>query len=336
MKAVIMTDGGIKIKEVELPKSDDKSALIKIVAGGICGTDLAIISGHLNVHLPLILGHEFAGDVIKVGHNVKNLSVGSRVTSEINLTCGQCFFCAANIPTHCLFRKAIGIDVDGAFAEYIAVPSKNIHLLPESISYEEGVFIEPLAAAIQTLKMSPLKPTDVVVVMGDGRLGQLVVQALKATIPSAKLLMLGKHDSKLATAKKLAALDSIINVAHEDPKEIVMGETGGLGADVVVEATGNPDAMNLALTLVRHRGIVSLKSTHGQRVSIDATQIAVRELTLQGSRCGPFDEAIKMLKEGRVKVKPLVSARYPLAGAIEALDEAKKPETLKVVLTALT
>jgi alcohol dehydrogenase len=214
------------------------------------------------------------------------------------------------------------------------MPSKNIHLLPKSISYEEGVFIEPLAAAIQTLKMSPLKPTDVAVVMGDGRLAQLVVQAIKATIPSAKLLMFGKHDLKLATAKKLAALDSTTNVAHEDPRKVVMEETGGLGANIVVEATGNPDALNLALALVRHRGTVALKSTHGHPVSFDATQVAVRELTLQGSRCGPFDEAIKMLKEGKVKVEPLVSARYPLARGLEAFEVAKEPETLKVLLTA--
>jgi alcohol dehydrogenase len=332
----MMTDKGIMVRDVDQPRLSDENVLVRVVAAGICGTDLAIISGDLGVPLPLILGHEFTGYVFQVGRNVKKVDVGSRVTSEINLVCGQCFFCKANIPTQCLARKAIGIDVNGAFAEYIAVPAENIYPLPKSVSYEEGVFIEPLAAAIQTIRMSPVKPTDTVVVIGDGRLGQLVVQATKAMAPNVKLLMLGMHESKLAIAKRLATLDSTINVTNDDPKRIVMSETSGLGADIVVEATGNPDALNLALTLVRHRGTVALKSTHGQLALVDATQVAVRELTLQGSRCGPFDESIKMLKDRKVNVKPLISARYPLTKAVEAFEIAKKRETLKVVLTAAT
>jgi alcohol dehydrogenase len=331
-----MSDTGVEVKEVDQPVTTDDSVLVRVVAAGVCGTDLAIISGHLRVPLPLVLGHEFTGDVVQIGHKVGTVSIGGRVTSEINLTCGQCFFCNAGIPTQCLNRKAIGIDVDGAFAEYIVVPAKNVHRLPKSITYEEGVFIEPLAAAIQTIKMSPVMPRTAVVVLGDGRLGQLVVQAIKATVPSLKLFMVGKHDSKLAIAKKLANVDLTVNATREDPVKAIMNETGGLGADIVVEATGNPDALNLALSLVRHRGIVALKSTHGQPITVDATQVAVRELTLQGSRCGPFDEAIRMLNEGKVKVKPLISARYPLVRAEEALKVAKKPETIKVVLLAST
>jgi alcohol dehydrogenase len=334
LKAVVMSKVGVEVEEVDQPKVTNDSVLVKVMAAGICGTDLAIISGHLKVPLPLVLGHEFTGDVVKVGHNVKTVSVGSRITSEINLTCGQCFFCNAGIPTHCLNRKAIGIDVDGAFAEYIVVPAKNIHRLPNSTTYEEGVFIEPLAAAIQTMKMSKVKPRTAVVVLGDGRLGQLVVQAIKAIVPSLKLFLVGKHDLKLTMAKKLAAIDLTVNATHEDPVRAIMSETGGLGADIVVEATGNPDALNLALSLVRHRGTIALKSTHGQPIIVDATQVAVRELTLQGSRCGPFDEAIRMLKEGKVKVRPLISARYQLVRVEEALEVAKKPETLKVVLSA--
>jgi len=331
-----MTDKGIIVGEADQPHVRDESVLVRVVAAGICGTDLAIVSGHLSVPFPIILGHEFAGYVFQVGRNVKKVTVGTRVTSEINLSCGQCFFCKGNIPTQCLSRKAIGIDVDGAFAEYIAVPEENVHSLPKSVSYEEGVFVEPLAAAIQTMKMSSIRNTDTVVVIGDGRLGQLVVQATRAIAPHARLLMLGMHESKLAIAEKLGNLDLKVNVAHDDPKWIVLKETSGLGADVVVEATGNPDGLNLALALVRNRGIVALKSTHGQQVLVDATQIAVRELTLQGSRCGPFDEAIRMLKDGKVNVKPLVSTKYKLARAKEAFEVAKKPETLKVLLTAAT
>jgi alcohol dehydrogenase len=328
-----MSDDGVKIEEMDQPDVREDHVLVKVMAAGICGTDLAIISRRLRVPLPLVLGHEFTGDVVQIGHNARTVSVGSRVTSEINLTCGQCFFCKSGISTHCLNRRAIGIDVDGAFAEYIVVPVKNIHRLPESTTYEEGVFIEPLAAAIQTMKMSPVKARSAVAVLGDGRLGQLVVQAIKATIPSLKLFMVGKHDSKLRIAKKLGSVDVIVDATHEDPVKTILDMTGGLGVDMVVEATGNPDALNLALSLVRHRGTIALKSTHGLPITVDATQVAVRELTLQGSRCGPFDEAITMLKEGKVKVKQLISARYPLAEAEDALEVAKQPETLKVILT---
>nr|MDO8099517.1 alcohol dehydrogenase catalytic domain-containing protein [Candidatus Njordarchaeota archaeon] len=327
-----MSRSGVVVKEVEQPSVTEKDVLIKIVAAGICGTDLAITSSKLKVPLPLVLGHELAGEVAAVGKDVEDINVGVRVTSEINLTCGKCFFCESGIPTHCLRRKAIGIDVNGAFAELIAVPREDIHILPDPISYEEGVFIEPLAAAIQTMKMSKINSKDAVVIVGDGRLGQLVAQAVKAAVPDSKVLMLGKHDSKLRLAEEIGAVDRTINVARKDPVKTVMSETEGLGASVAVEATGKPDAVNLALSVVRHRGIIALKSTHGENATLDVTQVAVREITLQGSRCGPFDDAINMLNEGKVKVKPLISARFPLSEALEAFKVASKPETLKVIL----
>nr|MDO8135455.1 alcohol dehydrogenase catalytic domain-containing protein [Candidatus Njordarchaeum guaymaensis] len=327
-----MSRSGVVVREVDQPSITDEGVLIRVVAGGICGTDLAIVSRKLKAPLPLVLGHEFAGEVAAVGKDVEDIDVGNRATSEINLTCGKCFFCESGIPTHCLKRKAIGIDVNGAFAELMAVPRENVHILPEPISYEEGVFIEPLAAAIQTMKLSKIDSKDTVVIVGDGRLGQLVAQAVKAAVPDSKVLMLGKHDSKLRLAEEIGAVDRTINVARQNPEKTVMSETEGLGANVAVEATGKPDAVNMALGLVRHRGTVALKSTHGENATIDATQVAVREITLQGSRCGPFDEAINMLSEGKVKVKPLISARFPLAEALEAFKVAGKPETLKVIL----
>jgi alcohol dehydrogenase len=333
VKAVVISESGLGVRELDNPLVGESHVLIKVMAAGICGTDLAVASGSLKVPLPLIMGHEFSGVVTGVGRSVKDVAVGARVTSEINLTCGQCSFCRVGFPTHCLKRKAIGIDVDGAFAEFITVPARNVHILPRSLSYEEGAFVEPLAAAIQTLKMSAVNPQDSVVILGDGRLGQLIAQAVKAIVPSCKLLMLGKHDSKLRIAERLGVIDVAVNTTREDASEKVRNQTNGIGCDVVIEATGRPDAVNLALSLVRHRGTVALKSTHGEPATVDVTQIAVRELTLQGSRCGPFGEAIRMLSDGRVKVSPLISARYPLDKAEEAFQRAKDPEILKVILT---
>ena len=331
LKAVVISEAGLSVKEIDKPSFGESSLLIKVMAAGICGTDLAIASRSLKTPLPLTMGHEFSGEVAEIGRSVKDIAVGTRVTGEINLTCGRCYFCEAGFPTHCLKRMAIGIDVDGAFAQYVALPARNIHFLPRSMSFEEGAFVEPLAAAIQTFRTSAVNPHDFVVVMGDGRLGQLVAQAAKAIVPNCKLLMLGKHDSKLHLAERLGATDVIVNITREDAVEEVRNQTRGIGADLVIEATGRPNAVNLALDLVRHRGTVALKSTHGESGAIDVTQIAVRELTLQGSRCGPFSEAIRMLNDGRVKVSPLISARYQLEKAEEAFRRAKEPETLKVM-----
>jgi threonine dehydrogenase-like Zn-dependent dehydrogenase len=335
LKAVVISESGLKLREVDRPLVGESSLLIKVAAAGICGTDLAIASRGLKTPLPLIMGHEFAGVVTEVGRSVNGIGVGTRVTSEINLTCGHCHFCEAGVPTHCLKRRAIGIDVDGAFAEYVCVPVRNVHVLPRSLSHEEGAFVEPLAAALQTFKTTAVSPHDIVVVMGDGRLGQLITQVAKALVPDCKLLMIGKHDSKLRIAERLGAVDITINATKEDAAEKVRNQTAGIGADVVIEATGASNTVNLALDLVRHRGTIALKSTHGELGTVDLTQIAVRELTLQGSRCGPFGEAIRMLNDGRVRVAPLISARYPLEKAEEAFECAKEPETLKVVF-ALT
>ncbi|WXG46394.1 MAG: alcohol dehydrogenase catalytic domain-containing protein [Candidatus Atabeyarchaeum deiterrae] len=332
MIAVVISSGGLDVKEVDQPEVRKRDVLIKVMAAGICGTDLAIASRKLKTPLPLIPGHEFTGEVVQTGEDVNGLKTGNRVTSEINLTCGRCFFCNSGVKTHCLNRKAIGIDVNGALADYIAVPVENIHMLPESITYEEGVFIEPLAAAIQTIKMTPISTGSSVAIIGDGRLGQLIAQAIKANVADSRMLMLGKHDSKLGLGVELGGADIAINITHEDPVKAVLSETDGLGANIVVEATGNPNALSLALSIVRHRGTVALKSTHGEQSRIDASQVAVREITLQGSRCGPFEEAIKLLNEKKVKVKPLISAKFPLRKAKEAFKFAKKPEALKVIL----
>ncbi len=326
MLAALYNGKHLELREdIPIPKLKDTEVLIKVKAVGICGTDLSILKGSYKIPVPRILGHEFSGVVSEIGKKVTNVQVGDRVTSEINITCGNCYFCKSGQKTQCISVRAIGIFEDGAFAKYVKVPESNLHNIHE-LPFEEATFIEPLAAAIQTFEMAPLRETDKnVVILGAGKLGLLILQVVKNK--GKKAIVIGR--SNLDLAKKLGA-DLVISI-DKDPVKRVMEETK-IGADVVVEATGVPEAMDLAMALVRNRGTINLKSTHGIRWMTDLTQIVVRELRIQGSRCGPFPAAIKMLEEGSVHVLDLISATFPLTQIQEAIDAATKPEMVKVII----
>jgi alcohol dehydrogenase len=305
----------------------DNEVLIKVKAVGICGTDLSILKGTYKIPTPQILGHEFSGVVSELGKKVADvIQVGDRVTSEINISCGNCYFCKSGQRSQCTSVRAIGIFEEGALAKYIKVPDINIHKIHD-LPFEEATFIEPLAAAIQTFEMSPLRDTDKnVVIIGAGKLGLLILQLVKNK--GRKPIIIGR--SHLDLAKKLGA-ELTISI-DKDPVKRVMEETK-IGADMVIECTGIPESVDLALALVRNRGTINLKSTHGIRSITDFTQIVVRELKLQGSRCGPFPAAIQELEKGNVHVTDLISSTFPLTQIREAIDAAFKPGTIKVIVT---
>jgi alcohol dehydrogenase len=221
--------------------------------------------------------------------------------------------------------RAIGIYEEGALAEYVKVPASNIHNIHD-LPFEEATFIEPLAAAIQTFEMAPLQETDQrVIIIGAGKLGLLILQIVKNM--GRKAMVVGR--SHLDLAEQLGA-DLTISL-DEDPINRIMEETE-IGADVVVECTGAPESVDLAMALVRNRGTIDLKSTHGIRWETDLTQIVVRELKLQGSRCGPFPPAIQQLEEGAVHVEDLISSTFSLTQINEAIDAAFKPGSIKIVV----
>ncbi|HUY00529.1 MAG TPA: alcohol dehydrogenase catalytic domain-containing protein [Candidatus Deferrimicrobium sp.] len=330
MLAAVFDGKNVSLREdMEVPKiNKDNEVLIKVKAVGICGTDLSILKGTYQIPVPRILGHEFSGVVSEIGKKVTNFQIGDRVTSEINLTCGACYFCKAGQKTQCTSRRAMGIDEDGAFAKYIKVPESNLYNIHD-LPFEEATFIEPLAAAIQTFEMAPLKESDkTVVILGAGKLGLLILQVVKNK--GRKAIVIGR--SHLELAKKLGADLTLSVVKDKEPVRRVMEETK-IGADVVVEATGTPESLDLALSLVRNRGTVNLKSTHGIRWMMDPTQLVVHEIKLQGSRCGPFPPAIQMIEQGSVHVMDLISATYPLTKISEAVDAAMKPESVKIIIT---
>ena len=324
MKAAIFDGQDISIKEIPKPELENSQVLIRVKASGVCGTDLAIVRGHLLTPTPLILGHEFAGKIVEVGKKVNQNWLGKRVTSEINSNIDfKCYYCQREIFTQCVSRKALGIDINGSFAEYIAVESYLLHEIPNNISYKEATFIEPIAAAYQTFETMPLGSDDkTIAIFGLGKLGLLLCQV--AVINGLEILGIDHSDRKLNLAKNLGAKHLIKSSAAESVVDKIKSITGNLGADIVVDTTGNPNALKEIVLSCRSRGKIHIKSTHGQETPINLTDIVVREITLYSSRCGPFDKAINALSTGVVQVNELISKEYPLDNIKEAFNSYEK------------
>jgi threonine dehydrogenase-like Zn-dependent dehydrogenase len=316
MRALLLDDGLLLVEDYPTPEPPPGEALIRVGLAGVCNTDLELVEGYMQFHG--VPGHEFVG-VVEQAPGADEWE-GHRVVGEINAACGACSACRAGRPTHCPHRTTLGIaGRDGAFAEHLTLPIHNLHPVPDSISDEAAVFVEPLAAACEILQQVHVRPTDRVVVLGDGKLGLLCAQALALT--GCDLTALGHHREKL---ELLAQRGIPTVVGGEDPVEA--------GADLVVEATGCPEGYAAARRLVRPRGTIVLKSTYHGVVDADLTMAVVDEITLVGSRCGPFAPALRLLERRLVDVTPMVQARYPLSEALAAFEHAARPGTLKVLV----
>ena len=303
-------------------------AIIRVEFAGVCGTDIALFSGDYVVPLPLVLGHEMVGDVVEVGSNDSHTWIGKQVTAEINNTCRAynreafCTACRRGLSNHCMARTVVGIiNYDGAYAQYVRVPVLNLHSLPDTISWEEGVFVEPLAAAIQTFELTPISPSNQVVVLGVGRLGLLICAV--ASLRKARVCAVSRSSDKIERASKWGAAEAI-NANHPNWIETVREWAGGIGADVVVDTTGSPEGLRLAAEIVRPRGTIALKTTCGlPETGIDVTKLVVDEVQIQTSRCGPFAKAIGLLAREKLPVKSLVSEVFSLEDAALAIETAK-------------
>ena len=320
MKAAVFDGENLSIKTVRDPRINENQVLVSVKSVGLCGTDIAIIKGTLPTPTPIILGHEFAGDVIKVGDKVDPKWLNKRVTSEINSNIDfSCYYCKEGKHTQCISRKALGIDINGALAEFVKIDSYLLHEIPDALSYDQATFIEPLAAAYQIFETMPLDPSDeTMVIFGLGRLGLLITQV--ALLKGFKLIVVDSSHKKLTLAKKLGA-QKIIN-RFDGPNTVnrIKNFTNGIGADVVIDATGNPLAINDIIASCRSLGKIHLKSTHGLATPINITDVIVRELTLYTSRCGPFDKAIEGLKTEKINVDKLISKKLPLKDIEKAVD----------------
>lgn len=306
-------------------------ASVKVLLAGICSTDLEIVDGYKD--FKGVLGHEFVGVV----HDAtSNELVGKRVVGEINVGCGQCASCRRGKKNHCENRKAIGIQGrDGCFADYINIPEENLHVLPDDMVIDRAVFVEPLAAAMNVIMNVWIKPNERVVVIGDGKLGILTAQVVKMT--GADVDLIGKHKKKLSIVDWLGIenyqfagveKDSVI-VKNEGGKEEKLKKSK---YDIVIECSGSSSGLEVARRLIMPGGRIVLKSTVKEEAMIDMTYTVVNELQIVGSRCGPFEPAIRAIRKGFVEVRPLITSRFPLEDWKSAFETAKKPESLKVIL----
>ena len=314
MKAIVF-DGKTMSFLNDYPDPKEGETLVRINLAGICGTDLEILDGYMDYHG--VLGHEFVGTVVKSSNQEL---IGKRVVGEINVGCGNCASCKKGLERHCPNRTVLGIlKRDGAFAEFLSLPEKNIHVIPDSISDEQAVFVEPLAAAFEITQQLNLQSNWDVAVVGDGRLSFLITNVLQLYCPN--IVCFGRHENKLAKIKKLG-IETKIGIDSSDKHRF----------HLVIEATGNNSGFVDSMKLVKPRGTVILKSTVASRENLDLTQAVVNEITLIGSRCGTFRPAIEALATKQISVDSLIDSTFPLEDFQDAIKYAKKPNTLKVFL----
>jgi alcohol dehydrogenase len=318
MKA-LRFDGNLKLVcDAPLPRREGE-ALVRVICAGICNTDLEIVKGYGGFRGTL--GHEFVGRVFE---SPDPSLIGRRVVGEINAGCDRCELCLRGDSRHCVERTVLGIKGrEGAFAEFLSLPVRNLVELPDSVSDDAAVFIEPLAAACNILEQATVTSSCEVAVVGDGKLAQLVVMVIAQI--GCPLTAIGRHPAKLEMARGFGAS----RVLLDEPG--LRNEWRGR-FDVVVEASGSPSGLATSIALVKPRGTVILKSTHHQTTPFNLADVVVNEVTIIGSRCGRFRRALDLVVRGPLNVTALISRRFPLEEGLRAFKEAAAPEVMKVIL----
>ncbi|MEW6441091.1 MAG: alcohol dehydrogenase catalytic domain-containing protein [bacterium] len=314
MRALIY-EGGLSFRtDVPVPERPAGEARIRVRMAGICNTDLEVLRGYMG--FSGILGHEFVGDVVEADDP---LWIGKRVAGEINCPCRRCALCRKGLERHCPQRTVLGIvNRGGAFAEFLTLPEANLHVIPDAVSDEQGVFVEPLAAAFEILEQVKVSPSERVAVLGCGKLGLLAAQVL--ALAGCDLLVVCRHEQGLSRCRAVGLRTALLEEM----------EKGSM--DVVIEATGNPDGFEAARTMLRPRGTLVLKSTVAEKSCLHLAGLVVDEITVVGSRCGPFPPALRALEAGRVRLQGLIEQIVPFGRALQAFERAGRPGALKVLL----
>ena len=313
MRAVHLESKRVEVREVPTPERPQGFALIRLVRAGICNTDLELQRGYYGfAGTP---GHEFVGEVVECDSPELK---GKRVVGEINLGCGDCEWCWRDLGGHCPERTVLGIvRHPGAFAEFLTLPEKNLHVLPETLATDEAVFVEPLAAACRILDQVDFWTRQPIAVLGDGKLGLLIGMALQAK--GARVYLFGRHAEKLRIAESAGITTQV-------------GGAPIAAYEIVVDATGSADGLRQAVRMARPRGIVIMKSTIYGAPPIDMAAVIVNEIKLVGSRCGRFEPALELLTSGKVRVADMISDRFSLGDAPRAFERAAEKGVLKVLL----
>jgi len=315
MLSVHLENGRIEMRDEPCPERQEGFALIRLLCGGICNTDLELQRGYYGfAGTP---GHEFVGEVVEADSREW---IGRRVVGEINLACGDCQYCRRGLGRHCPHRTVLGIvRHPGAFREFLTLPERNLHEVPAGVTTEMAVFVEPLAAACEILDQVALPCGAEVAVLGDGKLGLLIALVLNAH--GYRVHQFGRHAGKLGIARRAGV--------HT---EVAGGTLPEMAYEWVVDATGSPEGLRQAVAMTRPRGTVILKSTLHGVVGVDTAPVIVNEITLVGSRCGRFEPALDLLARHLVPVEELISEQLPLSGAPHAFTHAARKGVLKVLL----
>ena len=313
MRALWLENNKISLRDVPQPRKANE-ALVKIRKAGICSTDLELVKGYYPY--TGILGHEFVGEVVEADDASWT---GQRVVGEINVVCNECEQCLNGRSTHCEKRTVLGIvNRDGAFAEFTNLPITNLHRVPASVPDEMAVFTEPLAAALEIQQQIQIKPSDRVLLVGAGRLGQLIAQTLALTGCDLRVVARHPYQQKLLKVRG-------IRIISED-------EIQPWRWDVAVEATGSPSGFSLARQAIRPRGTLVLKSTYKGNLDINFSSIVVDEINIIGSRCGPFEPALRLMESRQVDPTVLIANEFKLADALKAFERAAEMGVLKVLV----
>ena len=312
----VIFDGQVRVVDTPKPTASGSECLIRLLKAGICNTDIEITRGYMDFRG--VLGHEFVG-IVK--ESALSSWIGRRVVGEINAGCGECEYCRNKMRRHCPHRSVLGIlNRDGVFREYFTLPEENLHWVSDSISTDDAIFVEPLAAACEILDQIRILPTASVAVIGDGKLGLLIAMVL--VLQPIHLTLIGKHPNKMELVKgpNIEAVES--------------ARVGALSRnfEVVIDASGSPQGWDLAQKIIKPRGTIVLKSTFHGQVPFNPAPLIVDEITLVGSRCGRFESALQLLQERKITPSRLLYKTLPLESAQEAFALAQKTGILKVAL----
>jgi L-iditol 2-dehydrogenase len=339
MKAIMKVApgvGNVEVRDIAEPKAQSGQVKIHVKAAGLCGTDLHIYRDEFRSWPPVVLGHEVAGEVVGVADNVDGIRTGMRVTTETYFyTCGQCRYCRSGQNNLCLNRRSIGSGVNGGFTNYVIVPARNVHTLPENIDFDEGALTEPLACVVHAVSSTPsVNPGDIAIIAGPGAIGLLTLQVVKAAGATVIILGTDKDNHRLTLAQQLGA-DYTVNVEQQDPIKLVQDITeGGFGADVVYECSGAGPAAAQLLTLVRRRGRYVQIGLFGKPVAWDLDQLCYKELVVTGSNASvpaSWNRAIQLMASGKVRTAPLITHRFPVTEwekAFATFDDCSGVKTL--------
>lgn len=342
MRALMKTapgKGNMEIREIEVPTPGKGEVLIKVQKAGICGSDMHLYDwkSHVTINLPVVCGHEFSGEIFKLGDEVDSCQSGERVVGEPSaVVCGHCFYCNSGNYNLCNRRMILGFGKNGCFGEYVLLPANRIHKIPDILTWEEAAIIEPLACCVHAVSDNlSTRIGDMVVITGPGTIGLMILQLVK--LAGSKVAVLGtSSDTKRLEMARLLGADYILDIEKESPTAFVEAITDGLGADTVIECSGAASAAKLCFDLVRKKGQYLQMGLFGKPIEVDLEKVLFKELTVTGSfaqKRKAWEDSIDLMKEKKVNLKKLISNIYPLEDWEKGFEQFRSRDGYKILLS---